>query len=289
VGTPRYERIRRPDGCDRVFATRGRPGLALIESSDTERHLLPLYDERMRPQFHHSQKQGWNNDPNGMVYYDAKLSEAPQPSPTVAAGGTAKGEGRANTICFWQWQPGRHHWGNMYWGHSTSPDMIHWTEQRHALRSLGGEYTRTGIRRSPARTVLRQRQRGRQQLRRLADREGEGHGRRLHRHRLRRGAGLLERPGPELDLLCQEPHHQAQRARPEARLVSSPSGDSAATSAPQGHWVLACFDQSPDRSIGGNIAFYSSKNLKDWTLNSHLPGYFECPELFELPVDPSPF
>ena len=54
---------------------------------------------------------------------------------------------------------------------------------------------------------------------------------------------------------------------------------------PGQHWVLACFDQSPDRQIGGNIAFYSSKNLKDWTLNSHLSGYFECPELFELPVD----
>lgn len=40
-------------------------GLAMIESADEERHLLPLYDERMRPQFHHSQKQGWNNDPNG--------------------------------------------------------------------------------------------------------------------------------------------------------------------------------------------------------------------------------
>jgi fructan beta-fructosidase len=55
--------------------------------------------------------------------------------------------------------------------------------------------------------------------------------------------------------------------------------------APGKHWVIAVFDQSPDKQIGGNVAFYSSTNLKDWTLNSHLSGYFECPELFELPVD----
>ena len=93
------------------------PGLAMIESSDQERHLQPLYDEAYRPQFHHSQKQGWNNDPNGMVYYDGQYH------------------------LFWQCNPVGNSWGNMYWGHSSSPDMIHWTEQRRALRPFGGSYT----------------------------------------------------------------------------------------------------------------------------------------------------
>lgn len=39
---------------------------------------------------------------------------------------------------------------------------------------------------------------------------------------------------------------------------------------------------------GKNIAFYTSTNLKDWTKQSHLPGYFECPELFELSVRGAP-
>jgi sucrose-6-phosphate hydrolase SacC (GH32 family) len=94
-----------------------RAGVALIESSDKERHLLPLYDEKKRPQFHHSQKQGWDNDANGMVYYDGEYH------------------------LFWQCNPVGTYWGNMYWGHSTSPDMVHWTEQRRALRPFGGEYT----------------------------------------------------------------------------------------------------------------------------------------------------
>jgi levanase/fructan beta-fructosidase len=31
-------------------------------------------------------------------------------------------------------------------------------------------------------------------------------------------------------------------------------------------------------------SFYSSTNLTDWTFESHLPGFFECPDLVELPV-----
>ena len=55
---------------------------------------------------------------------------------------------------------------------------------------------------------------------------------------------------------------------------------------PGKHWVIAVFDES--KKNGRNIAIYSSKNLKEWTLESNLPGYFECPELFELPVDGNP-
>ena len=45
---------------------------AMFESSDEIRHIQPLYDEALRPQFHISQMRGWNNDPNGMCYYDSQ-------------------------------------------------------------------------------------------------------------------------------------------------------------------------------------------------------------------------
>jgi fructan beta-fructosidase len=74
------------------------PGLALIESSDQERHLQPLYEEPFRPQFHHSQKQGWNNDPNGMVWYDGQCyltaGRQPQALDTVSV----KTEGGSATV-----------------------------------------------------------------------------------------------------------------------------------------------------------------------------------------------
>ncbi len=51
---------------------------------------------------------------------------------------------------------------------------------------------------------------------------------------------------------------------------------------PGKHWVMAVYDE-PEGKRG--IAFYTSPNLKNWTRQSYLDGYFECPEIFELPID----
>jgi len=56
--------------------------------------------------------------------------------------------------------------------------------------------------------------------------------------------------------------------------------------APKQHWVIAVYDEDP--KVGRNIAIYSSKNLREWKLESKIPGYYECAEIFELPVDGDP-
>ena len=32
-------------------------------------------------------------------------------------------------------------------------------------------------------------------------------------------------------------------------------------------------------------SIYTSDDMKEWTYQSHIGGFWECPELFELPVD----
>jgi fructan beta-fructosidase len=55
--------------------------------------------------------------------------------------------------------------------------------------------------------------------------------------------------------------------------------------APLRHWVMAVWDET-----GGepNISIHTSPDLTHWTFASRVPGYFECPELFELAVDGKP-
>ncbi len=67
------------------------------------------YREQWRPQIHFTPRQNWINDPNGMVY--------------------------ANGIwhLYYQYNPSGQDWGNMSWGHATSTDLFHWTEQPVAL------------------------------------------------------------------------------------------------------------------------------------------------------------
>jgi fructan beta-fructosidase len=224
---------------------------ALFESANEIRHLQPLYDEALRPQFHFSQMRGWNNDPNGMCYHDGEYH------------------------FFWQSNPGGRNWANMYWGHATSPDMVHWTERVHALRPFGGNVSN----RHPA----------------MADREcfsGSGN------------VDLLNTAGWQkgnektmvlafTDTGCGESiAYSTDRGKSwtyyEGNPVIKHGGRDPKLMwyAPGQHWVIALYDERAP--YGQNISIYTSKDLKAWEYASSLPGFFECAEIFELPVDGDP-
>ena len=61
-----------------------------------------FYTELYRNQYHFSQYAHWNNDPNGLIYYDGYYH------------------------LYYQHHPYNNYWGEMYWGHARSKDLAHW-------------------------------------------------------------------------------------------------------------------------------------------------------------------
>lgn len=69
--------------------------------------------EKYRPAFHHTPLYGWMNDPNGMFYKDGVWH------------------------LYFQYNPYGSKWQNLTWGHSTSPDLMRWTQQPNAIEPNG--------------------------------------------------------------------------------------------------------------------------------------------------------
>jgi fructan beta-fructosidase len=218
-----------------------------IESASEIRHLQPLYDEALRPQFHFSQMRGWNNDPNGMCYYDGLYH------------------------LFWQSNPAGFKWGNMYWGHATSPDMVHWAEQAHALRPNGGNAAR-----HPSMACG--------QCWSGSGNIDEDNTAGWQKGKDKTMVTVFTDTGCGEALAYSTDHGQSWTNYEKNPIIQHNGRDPKLIwYEPGKHWVIAVFDERAPH--GKNISIYTSKNLKNWEYASSLPGYYECAELVELPVD----
>ncbi len=225
-------------------------GFALIRQSDTIPGEENFYEEPHRPQFHFTQKVGWNNDPNGMVWHDGKWH------------------------LFFQHNPVGLPWGNMTWGHATSPDLLHWQQQPNKL------FPKTMAVRdcfSGGATVDKHNTAGWGENTLVAFFTDTGAGECIaystdggETFTYYEGNPVVKHSGRDPKVIWYAYGENDNPLSDRARELG-------------GHWVMVVYDERPP--YGRNLAFYTSTNLTDWTHRSNLAGYFECPELFKLPVD----
>jgi len=212
-----------------------------------------LYREPLRPQLQFSPRRGWTNDPNGLAYY------------------------RGEYHLFFQHNPYGWNWGNMHWGHATSPDLVHWQEHGEVLYpdDMGPMFSGSAV----------------------VDRKNT--------------SGLGQDGKPPLVLIytaAGNPTVQCLASSTDGRTFTKFAGNPVIKEITRGNrdpkvfwhepskqWVLTLYVGLPNPTgeldAKGKpvplhtIHFFTSPNLKDWTQRSQTPGLYECPDFFELPVD----
>ena len=233
----------------RVVTTKAtEEGFALIRQSETIPGEENFYKEPFRPQFHFTQKVGWNNDPNGMVYHGGKWH------------------------FFFQHNPVALPWGNMTWGHATSPDLIYWTQ--HPNKLFPGTMARAACFSGGA-TVDKENHAGWGPNTLVAYFTDTGCGECI---------AYSTDGGDTFTYYEGNPVVKHKGRDPKVTWYKYDAGDTPLDAKARrlgGHWVMVVYDEKGGR----NAAFYTSTDMKVWTEQSHLPGYFECTELFELPID----
>ncbi|MGV3556573.1 glycoside hydrolase family 32 protein [Larkinella arboricola] len=213
------------------------------------------YKEKGRPQVHYSAQRGWINDPNGLVY--------------------ANGEYHL----YYQHNPYGWDWGNMHWGHAVSKDLLHWTELKEALypvldlpdnkndaafsgSAVVDTENTTGFRKNGIDPII-------------AFYTSTGRG--------------------ECIMLSYDKGRTFTEYAGNPILKHSGRDPKILWYAPGKHWVMVVWSSGKPKKIGLNQevslrehSIYTSPDMKSWTYQSGVSGFFECPDLFELPVEGQP-
>jgi fructan beta-fructosidase len=161
---------------------------------------------------------------------------------------------------FYQHNPYGWNWGNMHWGHAVSRDLMHWEELPIALYPQRfGDWCFSGSAAvDPYNTLMVER--GDDDVL-VAAYTSTGRGEAIATS-VDRGRTWTEFSG--------NPVVRHQGRDPKIFWHE-----------PTKRWVMAVYDERGEQR---DIAFYSSTDLKQWTFHSRIAGFFECPDLFELPI-----
>ena len=232
---------------DQILATdTPRSGPGLLRLSEY-RKTSEYYRERYRPQFHFTPPMNWMNDPNGLVYYDGEYH------------------------LFYQHNPHGNTWGHMSWGHAVSSDLVRW---QHLPIALHEEY---GVMVFSGSCVV-------------DEKNTSGFG--------RNGQPPLVAiyTGHGLGKQTQDIAYSRDRGRTWTKYAGNPVLDRNEANfrdpkvfwhEPTSKWVMIV-----SMANAKYVQFYGSVDLKKW---EHLSDFgpagvpdkpnWECPDLFELPVE----
>lgn len=221
-------------------------GFDSVYQADTFKGKKNLYREKLRPQFHFTSRRGWNNDSNGMVYYDGEYH------------------------LFYQHNPFGWKWGNMTWGQAISKDMVHWNELADAIHPdrLGTIFSGSAV----------------IDVNNTAGFQTGDEKVLVCIYTSAGGTNPMSKGQPFTQSIAySNDRGRTMKVYEDNPIIGHINGSNRDPKViwhvPTRQWVMALY---LDKKMMG---FYTSDDLKSWEFQSKIECFHECPELFELPVD----
>ncbi len=168
---------------------------------------------------------------------------------------------------YFQHNPYEREWENMHWGHATSTDLLRWQEQPLALHpdTLGTMFSGSAVI-DYDNTAGFNGKNGEPALVAFYTVDHPKYQRQCMAYSLDNGQTFTKYEGnPIID--SHEKWQSHDTRDPKVFWYE-----------PGKHWVMVLNERD-----GHSI--YNSNDLKNWTYESHITGFWECPELFEIPLD----
>jgi fructan beta-fructosidase len=168
---------------------------------------------------------------------------------------------------FFQHNPESTQWGNMTWGHAVSTDLIHWQQLPHALLPYGDGYIFSG-----SAVVDWQNTSG------LGDRSTPALVSIFTHARMPFGQALAYSLDKGRSFCL---YANGEYVLTNQGLDLTERDPKVFWYAPGGHWCMVLWVKQDQ------VRFFSSPDLIHWDYTSDLTAapFYECPDLFELPVD----
>jgi len=224
----------------------GTKGFDSVYQADTYIGEESVYREKLRPQLHFTSRRGWNNDSNGMVYYDGEYH------------------------LFYQHNPYGWNWGNMTWGHAVSKDIVHWTELGDAIHPdhLGTIFSGSAVVDFNNTAGF---QTGDEKVIVCIYTSAGG------RNPMSKGQPFTQSIAYSND---RGRTWTVYKNNPILGHINGGNRDPKVIwHTPTTQWVMALYLDKNE------MGFFTSKDLKSWEFQSKIKCFHECPELFALPVD----
>jgi fructan beta-fructosidase len=162
---------------------------------------------------------------------------------------------------YYQHNPYGVRWGNMHWGHAVSEDLVHWRELPIALYPRQfGDWAFSGSAVVDVNDTSGFARDGEPAIVVAYTSTGRGE---CIAYSNDRGRTFVEFEGNPV---------VRHRGRDPKVIWYGPGR----------HWVMALYHEVDGKRT---IAFHTSRDLKTWEFASLIDGFYECPEIFELPVE----